>query len=88
MERYRQLSRIASDPRLTASFKTVDTNSAHFAKYCFSLGISLKRIEVIADDEGEIGEAAKRMSEKYDFVVTRQVMQYREHCQIANYRRP
>jgi molybdopterin biosynthesis enzyme len=52
--------------------KTVDTNSAHFAKYCFSLGISLKRIEVIADDEGEIGEAAKRMSENYDFVVTRQ----------------
>lgn len=50
--------------------KTVDTNSAHFAKYCFSLGINLKRIEVIADDEGEIGEAARRMSENYDFVVT------------------
>ncbi|KIW01809.1 uncharacterized protein PV09_06664 [Verruconis gallopava] len=50
--------------------KTVDTNSAYFAKFCFSLGISLKRIEVIADDEDEIIEAARRMSEKYDMVVT------------------
>ena len=33
----------------------MDTNSSHFAKYCFSLGINLKRIEVIADDEAEIG---------------------------------
>ena len=50
--------------------QTVDTNSAFFAKYCFSLGISLKRIEVIADDEAEIIEAVRRMSSKYDFVVT------------------
>ena len=50
--------------------KTTDTNSAYLAKYCFSLGIQLKRIEVIADDEDEIGEATRRMSEKYDFVVT------------------
>ncbi|KAL8918135.1 MAG: hypothetical protein Q9172_005538 [Xanthocarpia lactea] len=50
--------------------KTVDTNSAHFAKYCFLLGMNLKRIEVIGDDAEEIGEAARRMSEKYDFVVT------------------
>ncbi|KAF2808313.1 Molybdopterin binding protein [Mytilinidion resinicola] len=50
--------------------KTVDTNSAYFAKFCFSLGINLKRIEVIADDEDEIVEAARRMSTKYDFVVT------------------
>lgn len=40
------------------------------AKFCFSLGINLKRVEVIADDEGEIVEATRRMSEKYDFVVT------------------
>lgn len=40
------------------------------AKFCFSLGIELKRIEVIADDESEIIEATRRMSEKYDFVVT------------------
>jgi len=30
----------------------------------------LKRIEVIADDEAEITEAARRMSDNYDFVVT------------------
>ncbi|SMQ53808.1 unnamed protein product [Zymoseptoria tritici ST99CH_3D7] len=50
--------------------KTVDTNSAYFAKFCFSLGINLKRVEVISDDEGEIVEAARRMSSNYDFVVT------------------
>ncbi|PGH26918.1 hypothetical protein AJ80_01299 [Polytolypa hystricis UAMH7299] len=50
--------------------KTVDSNSPFFAKYCFSLGIQLKRVEVIADDEDEIIEAVKRMSERYDFVVT------------------
>lgn len=34
---------------------------------------SLKRIEVVEDDEAEIVEAVRRMSERYDFVVTRQV---------------
>ncbi|KAJ0156233.1 Uncharacterized protein CTA2_12795 [Colletotrichum tanaceti] len=51
--------------------KTVDTNSAYMAKWCFSLGINLKRVEVIEDDEGEIVEAVRRMSDRYDFVVTR-----------------
>lgn len=50
--------------------KTVDTNSAYFAKFCFQLGIALKRVEVIADDESEIVEAVRRMSKNYDFVVT------------------
>jgi len=50
--------------------KTVDTNSAWFAKYCFSMGVALKRVEVIADDEAEIIEATRRMSDNYDFVVT------------------
>ncbi|KAF6229148.1 hypothetical protein HO133_007263 [Letharia lupina] len=50
--------------------KTVDTNSAYLAKFCFKLGMNLKRIEVIGDDEGEIVEAARRMSDNYDFVVT------------------
>ncbi|KIX08641.1 uncharacterized protein Z518_03298 [Rhinocladiella mackenziei CBS 650.93] len=50
--------------------ETVDTNSAYFARFCFSLGMQLKRIEVIADDEDEIIEAARRMSKNYDFVVT------------------
>ena len=52
--------------------QTVDTNSAYLAKFCFSLGMNLKRIEVIGDDEGEIVEAARRMSDSFDFVVTRQ----------------
>jgi len=50
--------------------KTNDTNSNYLAKFCFSLGINLKRIEVIADDEEEIVETARRMSRNYDFVVT------------------
>ncbi|KAK6586756.1 hypothetical protein PZA11_000046 [Diplocarpon coronariae] len=50
--------------------KTVDTNSAYMAKFCFKLGMALKRIEVIADDEDEIVEAVQRMSTTYDFVVT------------------
>ncbi|KAL5622040.1 hypothetical protein BROUX41_005985 [Berkeleyomyces rouxiae] len=33
-------------------------------------GKELKRIEVIGDDENEIGEAVSRMSNNYDFVVT------------------
>ena len=68
------------------SSKTVDTNSAWFgkypknksillklpfpAKYCFELGIELRRVEVIGDDESEIVEAVRRMSSSYDFVVT------------------
>ncbi|KAJ5893624.1 hypothetical protein N7495_005315 [Penicillium taxi] len=50
--------------------KTVDTNSAYLAKFCFSLGIQLKRVEVIPDDEEDIMEAVQRMSDRYDFVVT------------------
>ncbi|KAG9247687.1 MoaB/Mog domain-containing protein [Calycina marina] len=50
--------------------KTMDTNSAYMAKFCFKLGMALKRIEVIADDEGEIVEAVQRMSNTFDFVVT------------------
>jgi molybdopterin-biosynthesis enzyme MoeA-like protein len=40
------------------------------AKFCFSLGMALKRVEVIGDDEEEIIEATRRMSKNYDFVVT------------------
>ncbi|TXT13343.1 hypothetical protein VHUM_00710 [Vanrija humicola] len=50
--------------------KTKDTNSNFFAQFCFDLGIELKRIEVIADEEEEIVEAARRMTKNYDFVVT------------------
>ncbi|ROT40766.1 molybdopterin binding domain-containing protein [Sodiomyces alkalinus F11] len=50
--------------------KTLDTNSAYMAKWCFSLGINLKRVEVIEDVESEIVEAVRRLSDRYDFVVT------------------
>ncbi|KAI1450522.1 Molybdopterin binding protein [Annulohypoxylon stygium] len=50
--------------------QTTDTNSAYLAKWCFSLGINLKRVEVIEDDEAEIIEAVRRMSDRYDLVVT------------------
>ncbi|KAI0543361.1 molybdopterin binding domain-containing protein [Xylaria curta] len=46
------------------------TNSAFMAKWCFSLGMNLKRVETIEDDEDEIIEAVQRMSNRYDFVVT------------------
>ncbi|KAF6812243.1 molybdenum cofactor synthesis domain-containing protein [Colletotrichum sojae] len=50
--------------------KVSGTNSAYMAKWCFNLGINLKRVEVIEDDESEIVEAVRRMSDRYDFVVT------------------
>ncbi|CAG8954658.1 hypothetical protein HYFRA_00004579 [Hymenoscyphus fraxineus] len=58
-----------SDEDTTAN-TTSQTNSAFMAKFCFGLGMTLKRIEVIADDESEIIEAVRRMSNNYDFVVT------------------
>jgi hypothetical protein len=54
----------------TPNSQTVDTNSAYLAKFCFGLGIQLKRVEVIPDDEEDIMEAVRRMSARYDFVVT------------------
>jgi molybdopterin biosynthesis enzyme len=50
--------------------QTIDTNSPYLAKFCFGLGIQLKRVEVIPDDEEDIMEAVRRMSARYDFVVT------------------
>jgi len=39
--------------------------------YVYFRGQNLQRIEVIQDDESEIVEAARRLSNRYDFVVTR-----------------
>ncbi|KIY49744.1 Molybdopterin binding protein [Fistulina hepatica ATCC 64428] len=50
--------------------KTLDRNSHYFAKYCFSHGIDLKRIEVIPDDQAEIVKASRRLVQRYDFVIT------------------
>ncbi|KFY86167.1 hypothetical protein V498_07586 [Pseudogymnoascus sp. VKM F-4517 (FW-2822)] len=46
------------------------TNSNYMAKLCFELGIDLRKVEVVPDDESEIIDAILRMSSKYDFVVT------------------
>lgn len=40
------------------------------AKFCFSLGMTLKRIIVISDDATEIRDTAREFSDNYDFVVT------------------
>ncbi|KAM0756457.1 Molybdopterin binding protein [Meredithblackwellia eburnea MCA 4105] len=50
--------------------KTKDSNSNFAAKMFFDLGVDLKRIEVIADDEAEIVEAVTRMAKNYDIVIT------------------
>ncbi|CAI2172854.1 9404_t:CDS:2 [Funneliformis geosporum] len=50
--------------------KTVDTNSASFARFCYEHGIDLKRIEVIPDEEDTIIETVRRLSKNFDFVVT------------------
>ena len=57
----------SSSPTLS---QTKDSNSNYFARFCFNLGLELKRIEVIADDPDEIDEATQRMAKNYDFVVT------------------
>ncbi|KAM3440669.1 hypothetical protein NHJ13734_003198 [Beauveria thailandica] len=51
------------------------TNSTYMAKWCFQLGLRLKKIEVVEDDEADIIDAVRRLSTTYDFVVTRQVLQ-------------
>ncbi|VBB74040.1 Putative molybdopterin binding domain protein [Podospora comata] len=45
-------------------------NSHYLAKWCFSLGISLQRIDIIPDVEYDIIEAVRRLSHNYDIVVT------------------
>lgn len=40
------------------------------AKTLFDVAIELKRVEIIADDKEEIVEATRRLSERYDLVVT------------------
>ncbi|KAL1923366.1 uncharacterized protein VTP21DRAFT_8346 [Calcarisporiella thermophila] len=52
------------------SGKTQDTNSHFLAQYCFGLGMDLKRIEVVPDEEAAIGESVKEMSKRYDVVFT------------------
>lgn len=50
--------------------KTKDCNSNYFAKFCSDFAIELKRIEVVAEDEETIIEAARRLTAQYDLVVS------------------
>ncbi|KAK5780687.1 flavin adenine dinucleotide pyrophosphatase PWA37_003338 [Arxiozyma heterogenica] len=50
--------------------KIIDTNSRFFAKYCFNLGIKLKEIITIGDDEDQIVETVSKLSKKYHFIIT------------------
>ncbi|KAJ1021029.1 hypothetical protein NDA13_005657 [Ustilago tritici] len=50
--------------------KTKDSNSNYFAKFCFDLGIKLKQIKVVADNEETIIEAAHRLTTQHDLVVS------------------
>lgn len=50
--------------------KIIDTNSRYFAKYCFNLGIKLKEIITIGDDEDQIVETVSNLSKKYHLIIT------------------
>ncbi|PVU85064.1 hypothetical protein BB560_007170 [Smittium megazygosporum] len=52
------------------SGKTQDSNGSYLAKACFSLGISLKRIETIGDDAASISETINRLCNNHDIVLT------------------
>ncbi|KNE66140.1 molybdenum cofactor synthesis domain-containing protein [Allomyces macrogynus ATCC 38327] len=52
------------------SGKTQDTNTNWLAKQLFDLGVDLKRVEVIPDDEADIIETVVRMSRTYNYVFT------------------
>lgn len=49
--------------------KIRDSNSHYFAKYCFELGIEMRRVCVVPDEEQDIMSTLRDLS-KYDFVVT------------------
>ncbi|EDO19384.1 hypothetical protein Kpol_1002p30 [Vanderwaltozyma polyspora DSM 70294] len=50
--------------------KIQDANSPFFAKYCYNLGIELKEIVTVGDEEEQIINSIKRLSKKYDFIAT------------------
>jgi molybdenum cofactor synthesis domain-containing protein len=52
------------------SGRTQDTNSNYVARQLTSLGIDLKEVRVVGDDEGEIVAALNALRSRYDFVFT------------------
>ncbi len=52
------------------SGRTQDQNSNYIAKYLSQLGIELREVRVVADDEGEIVAAVNALRERYVYVFT------------------
>lgn len=52
------------------SGRTQDTNSGHIARVLGALGIGLREIRVVGDEEGEIVAALNALRGRYDFVFT------------------
>jgi len=52
------------------SGRTQDTNSNYLAKFLGALGIDLKEIRVVGDEEGEIAAALNALRARYDMVFT------------------
>lgn len=50
--------------------KIKDTNSHFFSKLMFNKGVNVRKILVIGDEESEIVESVKALTQKYDFVLT------------------
>ncbi|KAH3686050.1 hypothetical protein WICPIJ_002969 [Wickerhamomyces pijperi] len=50
--------------------KIKDTNSHFFSQLMFNKGVTVKKILVIGDEESEIVESIRDLSQKYDFVLT------------------
>ncbi|RKP37156.1 putative molybdopterin binding domain-containing protein [Dimargaris cristalligena] len=50
--------------------KIQDTNVRYLARACFQLGLTLQRVEMVADDHADIAEAVRRLAARYDHVIT------------------
>src|SRR5271168_4829272 len=52
------------------SGRTKDKNIGYIAEYLTSLGIDLKEVRVVGDEEGEIVAAVNALRARYDYVFT------------------
>ena len=52
------------------SGRTKDKNIGYIAEYCTAIGIDLREVRVVSDDEGAIVEALNALRRKYSYVFT------------------
>ena len=52
------------------SGRTKDKNIGYIAEHCTNIGIQVKEVRVVPDDEGEIVEAVNTLRSKYTYVFT------------------